>query len=122
MGARSRQSSTIGGLVTILAAMWCVLPLRAESSGAKVIDFQGIQIDKENRTVTFPAAINMDGGMLEYLIVTEMGKTHESLLSTKIQPYDIQVAMLLLGIKPAGKADSEPPGQITSNTSSTRRN
>jgi len=51
--------------------------------------------------------------MLEYLIVSDKGKTHESLLSTKIDPYDIQVAMLLLGIKPAEKADSEPPGQIT---------
>ena len=55
----------------------------------------------------------MTDGMLEYLIVTEMGKTHESLLSTKIEPYDIQVAMLLLGIEPAGKADAEPPAQIT---------
>jgi hypothetical protein len=46
------------------------------------------------------------------LIVADTGKTHESLLSTKIEPYDIQVAMLLLGIPPAGKSDSQPPGQI----------
>lgn len=82
-------------------------PLRAQP-----LEFRGIAIDKEKRTVTFPAAINMTGGMLEYLIVADTGKTHESLLSTKIQPYDIQVAMLLLGIKPAGRTASEPPAQL----------
>jgi hypothetical protein len=76
------------------------------------LEFRGIQINKEKRTVTFPAEINMRDGMLEYLIVAETGKTHESLLSTKIAPYDIQVAMLLLGVAPAGKADAEPPGQL----------
>ena len=84
----------------------------APTGNATTLDFRGIHIDKEKRTVTFPAAINMRDGMLEYLIVAETGKTHESLLSTKIAPYDIQVAMLLLGIAPAGKADAEPPGQL----------
>jgi len=92
---------------------WVGLPLHAQTDASQKLEFHGIQIDKDQRTVTFPAAINMKDGMLEYLIVSDKGKTHESLLSTKIDPYDIQVAMLLLGIKPAEKADSEPPGQIT---------
>jgi len=101
-------------MVGMLAFLCLVgLPIRARAEGGKTIEFRGIQIDKEKRTVSFPAAINMTDGMLEYLIVSEMGKTHESLLSTKIDPYDIQVAMLLLGIKPTGKADAEPPAQIT---------
>jgi hypothetical protein len=101
-----------------LVALWfCAMPLRAQTDATApappgTLDFRGITIDKEKRTVTFPAAINMSQGMLEYLIVADTGKTHESLLSTKIQPYDIQVAMLLLGIKPSGKAGSEPPAQI----------
>jgi hypothetical protein len=85
---------------------------QAAGGNPAALDFRGIHIDKEKRTVRFPAAINMKEGMLEYLIVAETGKTHESLLSTKISPYDIQVAMLLLGMAPAGKADSEPPGQL----------
>ena len=93
---------------------WAAAPLRAQAGDApgKPLDFRGIQIDKEKRTITFPAAINMTEGLLEYLIVAETGKTHESLLSTKIEPYDLQVAMLLLGIAPAGKADAEPPAQL----------
>jgi hypothetical protein len=99
----------------VLAALaWCcaALPLRAQSDNAQAIDFHGVHIDKAHRTVTFPAEINMTQGMLEYLIVADTGKTHESLLSTKLQPYDIQVAMLLLGVKPSGKSDMEPPAQI----------
>jgi len=80
--------------------------------GDGTLDYRGITIDKVKRTITFPAEINMKDGMLEYLMVADTGKTHESLLSTKIQPYDIQVAMLLLGVKPAAKGNSEPPGQI----------
>jgi hypothetical protein len=100
--------------VLAFLAFYCLaLPLRAQTDASKTLEFRGIQIDKDQRTVTFPAVINMRDGMLEYLIVSDKGKTHESLLSTKIDPYDIQVAMLLLGIKPAGKADSQPPGQIT---------
>lgn len=106
--------TAVGLMVGMLAFLCLVgLPIRARAEGGKTIEFRGIQIDKEKRTVSFPAAINMTDGMLEYLIVSEMGKTHESLLSTKIDPYDIQVAMLLLGIKPTGKADAEPPAQIT---------
>jgi hypothetical protein len=105
----------------LLAALGCLAlaPWRALADPAPIptpstgpLEFRGIEIDKEKRTVTFPAAINMSAGMLEYLIVAETGKTHESLLSTKIEPYDIQVAMLLLGIPGAGKADVQPPGQI----------
>jgi len=99
-------------VVALLGVLcWGAVVGRGETGG-KMLDFRGIQIDKEERTATFPASINMTEGALEYLIVNEMGKTHESLLSTKIQPYDIQVAMLLLGIKPAGKAEAEPPAQI----------
>jgi len=95
-----------------LAALCCsaTAPLYGQAAGA--LDYRGIKIDKDKRTATFPAEINMNAENLEYLIVADTGKTHESLLSTKIQPYDIQVAMLLLGIQPAGKSDSQPPGQL----------
>ena len=84
---------------------------RIEGSGS-VVRFGAIVIDKERKSATFPAAINLTQGALEYLLVTEMGKTHESLLSTKVQPYDLQVAMLLLGLKPNDAASAEPPAQI----------
>jgi len=109
---RARWLKRVGAILGMMA-LGCGAVFAQTEAGAKTVEFRGIQIDKVKRTVTFPAAINMTEGMLEYLIVSEMGKTHESLLSTKINPYDIQVAMLLLGVKPAGKAAVEPPAQIT---------
>ncbi len=60
-----------------------------------------VRLDKRERTVSFPAALNMDEGLIEYLIVTTSGKTHESLLRTDVEPFQLQLAMLLLGAKGA---------------------
>lgn len=69
-----------------------------------------VRFDKQARTVTFPAALNMNEGLIEYLLVTTSGKTHESLLRTDAEPAHIQVAMLLLGAKGApGGWFPDPP-------------
>ncbi len=97
--------------ISLLAALlFAALPLHAQTDA---VDYNGIRIDKASRSVTFPAEINLTSGLLEYFLVNKKGKTHESLLSTAIEPYDLQVAMLLLGIKPAASANSQPPGEIT---------
>lgn len=59
-----------------------------------------IMINKTDRSVSFPAEVNMDKGLLEYVLVRSGGKTHESLLRTRIEPYNLQVACLLLGLEP----------------------
>lgn len=58
-----------------------------------------VQIHKQARSVTFPAQVNMDRGLLEYLLVQSSGKTHESLLRTTVDPYILQLAFLLLGFE-----------------------
>lgn len=71
-----------------------------------------IRLDQKALTITFPGALNMKQGLLEYLIVTSQGATHESLLVSDVPPTDIQFAMLLLGAKGSGKvpaADAPPP-------------
>lgn len=59
--------------------------------------FGDITIHKKSASLSFPAVINMDKGLLEYLLVSKSGKTHESLLSTTVEPYHIHLACLLLG-------------------------
>lgn len=59
-----------------------------------------VTINKHERSITFPAQINMDKGLLEYLLVRGSGKTHESLLRTEVEPYHLQIAFLLLGFEP----------------------
>jgi hypothetical protein len=75
-----------------------------------------IRIDQRQGTISFPARVNMSDGNLEYLLVTPMGPTHESLLSTEIRPADLHFSMLLLGAKGAGITTPAPeeagPAQI----------
>ena len=58
-----------------------------------------ITVDTKQRTVTFPARENLREGVLEVLICTEYGKTHESLVSTQVDPLHLNVAFLLLGLE-----------------------
>ncbi|EDY16190.1 hypothetical protein CfE428DRAFT_6294 [Chthoniobacter flavus Ellin428] len=74
-----------------------------------------IRLDQKARTVTFPGVLNMNDGNLEYLIVTEQGNTHESLLVSDVTPSDLHFAMLLLGAKGSGSQSGDlPPSQIDS--------
>ncbi len=70
--------------------------------GPGIFEIGRVRLDKNARTVAFPAVVNMTEAIIEYVIVTKDGKTHESLLRTEAQPKDIHVAMLLLGVKGAG--------------------
>ncbi|MGE4181083.1 MAG: YdjY domain-containing protein [Limisphaerales bacterium] len=64
-----------------------------------------VLIDKNDRSVTFPAVVNMNSSVVEYFAVATGGKTHESVLRTDARPFDIHVGMLLLGAKGATSAD-----------------
>src|SRR5687768_133237 len=58
-----------------------------------------VTVDSKQKTLTFPALVNMTTGLVEYLVVTTGGKVHESLLRTDAEPFHIHTAMLLLGLK-----------------------
>ena len=61
----------------------------------------GITFNEDTRAITLPATVNMTEGLLEYALVHESGKVHESLLSTPISPYDLNVVLLLLNYQPS---------------------
>mgnify|MGYP006883221214 CR=1 FL=1 len=82
--------------------------------GAGVFEIGTVRLDQKARTVTFPAVVNARGGPMEYLIVTPYGSTHESVLRTEAEPYQIHIAMLLLGARgqthsPGGANGELPP-------------
>lgn len=64
-----------------------------------VFEMGGVRILKKKEQVIFPASVNMSKGLLEYLIVGGAGKLHESLLKTDIEPYSLQIALLMLGLE-----------------------
>ena len=78
-----------------------------------VLEIGAIRLDKNASTVTFPAKVNMVDGLLEYILVTSKGPTHESVLATDVSPQNVHMAMLLLGAKgmSIGK-DAPPPERI----------
>ncbi|MES2708850.1 MAG: YdjY domain-containing protein [Verrucomicrobiota bacterium] len=59
-------------------------------------ELNGIVFDKKTRAITLPAKLNMTDGLLEYALVHESGKVHESLLSTAVSPFDLNIVLLLL--------------------------
>ncbi|MGD0813601.1 MAG: YdjY domain-containing protein [Verrucomicrobiota bacterium] len=74
-------------------------PLRQISRD--VFQLGAVRLDKSRKTVQFPAQVNMNDGVIEYLLVNARGKSYESLLRTDSEPYDIHLAMLLIGAKGA---------------------
>jgi len=88
------------------------MPIREISPGLFALG--EVRIDQEQRTVSFPARLNLDQGPMEYFLVAGWGKTHESILRTDTEPFRIHLAMLLLDTNAAaGNAGSNgPPASI----------
>ena len=71
-----------------------------------------VHLNKNKKEISFPVMVNMNEGPIEYLVVTGKGKTHESLLVTTVEPFHLQVAMLLLNCKGSnGKIIPEDDGK-----------
>jgi hypothetical protein len=70
-----------------------------------------VRLDQRQRSITFPATLNRSDVPMEYFLVTTYGKTHESILKTEAAPFDIHLAMLLLGARESG--DANFPGTPT---------
>ena len=60
-----------------------------------------IIFDQKTREVRFPAKVNMVEGLLEFLLVHQNGKVHESLLTTDISPTHLNLAFTLLRYPPS---------------------
>lgn len=90
-------------------------PVKTVSPG--VYELGHVRIIKDQKTVSFPAKLGLNNGLMEYLLVTGYGKTHESVLRTEVPPYQIHTAMLLLGAKGSSNQLSAPPSSQISNPS-----
>ena len=56
-----------------------------------------IRLNSKSREIRIPVTVNMrEGGPMEYLLVHETGKVHESVLVTEISPLHLQIALKLL--------------------------
>jgi hypothetical protein len=55
-----------------------------------------VQVESKTRRLIIPASVNMVEGPIEYLLVSAVGKIHESILQTDAEPLHIHTAALLL--------------------------
>ena len=55
-----------------------------------------VTFNHKTREIRFPAEVNMDQGLLEFVLVRTHGKIHESLLATDTRAEDINMAFKLL--------------------------
>jgi len=67
-----------------------------------------ITFDPKTRELRFPCEVNMAEGLLEFLIVHQKGKVHESLLKTAASPLHLQLALTLLRYKPSKELRLQP--------------
>ncbi len=84
-------------------------PAKLPDPPIKELDGQRVQIgkviiDRQQRTLTLSAEVNMQSQLVEYFLVTATGKVHESVLRTDAEPHHVHLAMLLLGAKGAPTA------------------
>lgn len=100
-GTVSRSAPTTTATVTNHSAS--VYPEKAplKEIAPGLFELGKVKLDKKRKSISFPAVLNMNEALVEYLVVNANGKTHESLLRTEAEPWHIQVAMLLLGAKGA---------------------
>lgn len=71
-----------------------------QKTGDTTYELGGLRFDSATREIRVPCAVNMSEGVIEYALVTDTGKTHESLLKTKAKPFDLQIALLLCHYEP----------------------
>ena len=65
-----------------------------------------ITVNKRGRYVTVKGEVNMQEGLVEYLACGPRGKLHESVLKLNVDPFYLQIALLLIGLE----LGNRPPG------------
>lgn len=81
--------------------------------GPGLFEIGAVKLDQNERTVSFPAKVNMVDGLVEYYLVRPEGAVHESVLVSDAQPQDVHMAMKALGAKGMEvKADAQAPARI----------
>ncbi|GAA5495181.1 hypothetical protein Rhal01_01356 [Rubritalea halochordaticola] len=58
-----------------------------------------VEFDIQKKEIVIPAEVNMPKGLVEYVLVHDEGKVHESIFTTVASAKNVHVAMLLLGMK-----------------------
>lgn len=73
----------------------------------EVIAIGKVHINRRNKEVSFPGTVQLTEGAIEVLITTETGRKYETLLASDIDPYNLQLALLLSGAENGTRLQSK---------------
>ena len=103
-----RRTAGVGFFLTFFCLFGVVFGESNSSSlpeitkaGDGLYRFGKVLIDRKAKKVSFPAVSNQINGLIEYGVVHETGKIHESLFRTTVRPQIVHTSLLLLKLKPA---------------------
>jgi len=89
--------------------------LGLSQTGPDTFTIGRLALNRKERAVTIPARVNMNREVVEYALVSETGKQHESVFTTEVRPDQAHLAALLLGVTPAAMpADAAQPVEVPS--------
>jgi hypothetical protein len=90
------------------AACLCFAAGLAADAATNDLKLGEVRVDAAARTIAFAAQVNQREGQVEYLLVHETGKVHESILKTTVGSEAIHAAALLFSEKASGTAAGSP--------------
>lgn len=81
---------------------------RLKQLGPDEYEIGGIRFNSRSREIRIPTVVNLKQAPIEYMLVHETGKTHESVLRTAVNATDLQVALLLCHFEPGTEGLAHP--------------
>jgi len=96
--------------------------LDIKQTGPDTYTLGKVMLNTTTRTVSIPVRLNMRENPIEYVLVTEDGKRHESLLATDVRPEQFHLGCLLLGLGSENTARGCQTGAVVSLTVTWERN
>lgn len=114
---RARFIAVFLAVAALAASEKTPAPPPAPAADGDVIKGRGIRLFKKEKRVELDAVTCVRRGFIEYLVCQKgMGKDHESVFQCEAKPRDIQLALLMLGLKqglpgtgPKAQGDPTPP-------------
>lgn len=101
LGAQDPTPAASGGSATTKEQM-AAIQQKLKKISPTEYELEGMRINAATREIRIPTLVNIQRAPIEYALVHETGdKTHESILTTKVPPIAIQVALLLANYQPA---------------------
>jgi len=94
------------GFVLTVPEVRVTAPVPSQAQGSaddeltSLLAAEGIHLDREAGAVALRAQVLVTNELLEYLLVTRRGATHESLLMTEVTPSLLNAGLFALGLEP----------------------